>query len=97
MPTYITLLKWTDQRIRTIKDSPQRVDAAREAFRAAGGNFREVYLTLGDYDIVTLSEFPDDETYTRTMLSLAAQGNIRPTTLKAFTEAEYRRIIGGVH
>lgn len=96
MPTYIALLKWTDQGIRSVKDSAKRADAAREAFRAAGGTFRELYLTLGEYDIVTISEFPDDETYTRTMLSLASQGNVRPTTLKAFTEAEYRKIIGGI-
>jgi uncharacterized protein with GYD domain len=96
MPTYISLLTWTDQGIRSVKDATQRADAAREAFRAAGGNFRELYLTLGEYDLVTISEFPDDETYTRTMLSIASQGNVRPKTLKAFTETEYRRIIGGI-
>jgi uncharacterized protein with GYD domain len=94
--TYITLLKWTEQGIRNIKGGPQRLDAARQAIQQAGGNMREFFMVLGDYDAVSVVELPDDETYARFILSVAAQGNVSTTTLKAFTEDEYRRIVGAL-
>jgi len=96
MPTYIALLKWTEQGIRDVKQSPQRLDAAKEAFKAAGGQLKDFYLVLGDYDMVVVGEFPNDEAYTRAVLATASRGGIRTTTLKAFTEDEYRRIIASV-
>jgi len=96
MATYIALLKWTEQGIRDVKQSPQRLDAAKEAFRAAGGQMKDFYAVLGDYDMVVVGEFPNDEAYTRTVLAIASRGAIRTTTLKAFSEDEYRRIIASV-
>jgi len=96
MPTYITLLKWTEQGIRDVKQSPQRLDAAKQAFSAAGGKMTGFYMVMGEYDLVTISEAPSDEAYTSTMLALSSRGSIRTTTLKAFTEEEYRRIIGSL-
>ena len=96
MPTYINLIKFTDQGIRDIKGGPQRLEAARERARQAGGNLREFYLVMGDYDAVAIVEAPDDETYARNILAAASQGHIRTTTLKAFTEEEYRRIVGSL-
>ena len=96
MPTYVTLLKWTDQGIRTVKESPQRLDAAKEAIRAAGGRLTAFYLLMGEYDMMVISEAPNDEAYTTSMLALGARGAVRSTTLKAFTEEEYRRIIAAI-
>ena len=96
MPTYITLLKWTDQGIKNIKQGPQRLDAAKQAIQQAGGNMRQFFLVLGGYDAVSISELPDDETYARFILATAAQGNVSTTTLKAFTEDECRRIVGSL-
>lgn len=96
MPTYITLLKWTDQGVRDIKASPQRLDAAREAISAAGGRMIAFYLVLGEYDMVIISESPSDEVYATTVLAIASRGAVRSTTLKAFTEDEYRRIIAAI-
>lgn len=96
MPSYLSLVSWTEQGIRDIKESPQRLDAAKEAIRAAGGRLIYFYLTMGEYDLVTLSEFPNDETAARFLLMLGRQGNTRTTTLKAFTEAEYRAIIASL-
>jgi uncharacterized protein with GYD domain len=96
MPTYITLMKWTDQGIKNIKQGPQRLDAAKQAIQQAGGNMRQFFLVLGEYDAVSISELPDDETYARFILSTASQGNVSTTTLKAFTEDEYRRIVGAL-
>jgi uncharacterized protein with GYD domain len=96
MATYITLLKWTEQGLRNIKQAPGRLDAARQAFQAAGANLRDFYMVFGDYDAVSVVEAPDDETYARLILSVAAQGNISTKTMKAFTEQEYRRLIGSL-
>ena len=96
MPTYISLLKWTDQGMRAIKDSPERVDAAKRAFSAAGGRMTDFYLVLGDYDVVNVGEFPNDEAYLTTLLEVASRGAVRTTTLKAFTEDEYRKIIAAI-
>jgi len=96
MPTYIALLKWTPQGIARIKDSPSRLDAGRAAFKAAGVEMKQAYLTMGRYDLVTVIEAPDDETYAKATLALAAQGNVSTETLKAFSEDQYRKIIGSL-
>ena len=96
MPTYITLLKWTQQGIANVGSSAQRLDAGREMFRKVGIEMKSVYLTMGRYDMVTVMEAPDDETYAKATLGLAKLGNVSTETLKAFNEDEYRRIIGGL-
>jgi uncharacterized protein with GYD domain len=96
MPAYIALCRWTQKGVENAKDSPARLDAARKAFKAAGGELKEFYLTLGQYDFVTISEFPDDATAAKAVLLLAKAGNVRTETLKAFSEDEYRRITGSL-
>jgi uncharacterized protein with GYD domain len=96
MPTYITLLRFTQKGIESIKESPGRVDAAKKAFAAAGGSVKSFHLTVGRYDAVVISEFPDDQTMARAFLAGAAQGFIRSETLRAFTEDEYRKIIASL-
>ena len=96
MATYIMLLNWTEQGIQNVKDSPKRLDSARKAFRAAGAKLKEFYMAIGRYDMVAVAEAPDDETIARIALMLGSAGNVRTETLKAFTEAEYRKIIGGL-
>ncbi len=96
MPTYITLSKWTDQGIQDIRASPQRLDAAKEAISAAGGRMIAFYMVLGEYDMVIIWEAPNDEAYTATIIAIASRGAVRSTTLKAFTEEEYRRIMAAI-
>jgi len=96
MPHYVTLFRYTQQGIAKIKDSPSRLDAARKAAEKAGGKLHAWYLTMGKYDAVTISEFPSDEACAQFYLSLGALGNLTTQTLKAFTEAEYRKIIGSL-
>ena len=96
MPTYIALLNWTQQGIGKVKDSAKRLDAGRKAFKKAGAEIKDSYMTLGRYDLVCVIEAPDDETYAKAMLSLGSQGNVSTETLKAFTEDEYRKIVGSV-
>ena len=94
MPAYIALIDWTDQGVRDFKDTVDRYEAAQSAFESRGVNFTNVWWTLGTHDIVATVEAPDDETLAAALLSVAAQGNIRTTTLRAFTREEMRTVIG---
>lgn len=96
MPMYVSLISYTDQGIRNIKDSPKRLDAAKKLLKDLGGELKGFYLTLGQYDIVTLAEAPSDDAMAKFVLALSSAGNVRTTTLKAFPEAEYRKIIQGL-
>jgi uncharacterized protein with GYD domain len=96
MPTYITLVNWTDQGIRNVKESPNRLDVAKKVAKDAGGVMKDFYMTMGTYDIVIVSDFPSDEAAAPFALGAGAGGNIRSATLKAFSEAEYRKIIGAL-
>lgn len=96
MPTYITLLSYTQRGVETIKESPDRLDRAKAAFKAAGGEMKSFYLTMGQYDAVAISEVPSDEAYAKTLVAIAASGSVRTETLRAFTEDEYRRIIAAL-
>lgn len=92
MPTYITLLRWTQQGVAKAKDSPKRLDAGRKAFKKLGVEIKDTYLTMGRYDLVCVIEGPNDESVARALLSLGSQGNVQTETLKAFTEDEFRKI-----
>jgi uncharacterized protein with GYD domain len=96
MPTHISFINYTDQGIRSIKDSPKRLDAAKKLLKKMGGELKEFYLTLGSYDIITIAEAPNDEVLAKFLLTLGAAGNVRTTTVKAFPEAEFRKIIAGL-
>jgi uncharacterized protein with GYD domain len=92
MLRYITLVNFTDQGVRTIRDLPQRWDDGRKAIEATGGGI-QFYLTMGQYDVVAIAEFPSDEVAATAMLAVGSRGNIRTTTLKAFSEEEARKIV----
>jgi len=96
MASYIVLTSWTEQGIRNVKESPRRLDAARELAKTLGVELREFYMTIGAHDMVVRLEAPDDGAAAKFILALAQGGAVRTTTLKAFTEAEYREIIGAL-
>ena len=93
MTTYVMLANWTEQGILKVKDSPNRLDAAKKALKDMSGEFKFFFLTMGDFDIVAIYEAPDDAVAARFSLQLGMQGNIRTRTLKAFPETAYREII----
>jgi len=95
MPKFVTLINFTDQGAKDVKQLGERWDGARKAIEAAGGKV-EFYLTMGQYDQVVITEFPNDEVGTIAALSIGAQGNVRTETLKAWDEAETRKIIQGL-
>ncbi|KPJ66568.1 MAG: GYD family protein [Syntrophobacter sp. DG_60] len=96
MATYIMLLRFTEQGIKNIKESPARVEAAKQAARGMGAEVKEFYAVIGQYDTVVVVEAPDDETVASMALALGSLGNVRTETLRAFTEDEYRKIIAAL-
>jgi len=96
MPTFVSLINWTEQGVATFKDTLARAADARNAATAMGGQIKDIYWTVGQYDLVTVAEFPDDETATAFLLALSSRGNLRTTTLRAFGDDEMTRIIGKV-
>lgn len=96
MPTYISLMRWTQQGVANVKDSQNRLDAGRKAFREIGVEIKQVHMTMGRYDLIMLLEAPSDDVAATALLSLAAQGNVQTETLKAWNESEYRKITGSI-
>jgi uncharacterized protein with GYD domain len=96
MPTYITLINYTQQGVENMKDSPKRLAAAKEAMEATGLKFKAFYLTLGRFDAVLVGEAPSDEAVAAFALAQAGHGAVRTETLRAFTEEEYRQIIASL-
>ena len=96
MPTQIILINWTQEGIKSVKESPNRLDAAKAAFRAAGAELKEFYLVQGRYDMVVIAEGPDAEKAAKLALAIGSRGAIRTETLNAFTEDEYRKIIAAL-
>ncbi len=96
MTTYICLANWTQKGIERVKESPARLDAAREAFEEQGVTLRDFYMTVGQYDFAMTLEASDDAALAKSLLAIAQGGYLRTTTLRAFSESEYREIIGSL-
>lgn len=96
MVTYITLAKFTDQGIRTIKDTTKRADMAKEMAGKFGVKMTNIFWTTGDYDMVTISEAADDESISAFGLMLSSAGNVRLQSLKAFNREEMSRILSKI-
>jgi uncharacterized protein with GYD domain len=96
MATYLMLLRFSQQGIQKIKDGPRRVDAAKKLCRDLGGEVKQFYALMGQYDAALILEAPADEAATKIGLALSSLGNVRSETLRAFTETEYRQIIAGL-
>jgi uncharacterized protein with GYD domain len=96
MATYVSLIKFTQQGIATIKDGPARLDSGKETLKAFGSELKAFYLTMGRYDVVAISEAPDDEAAAKVALAIGSAGNVTTETLRAFTEDEYRAIVAAL-
>jgi len=96
MPTFVSLVNWTEQGVANFKDTVARSADARSAAAAMGGQIKEIYWTVGPYDLITVAEFPDDESATAFLLALSSRGSVRTTTLRAYGADEMTRIIGKV-
>ena len=93
MPNYIILMKLTDQGAKTIKDAPGRVEAGIKAFEKMGGKMIGFYVVMGEYDYVAVGEAPSDEVATTFALGLSSLGNVKTTTLKAYTKEQFAAMV----
>jgi len=93
MPTFMMSLNWTDQGIRAVKDSPKRSEDARELANKVGVEIKHLYLTSGDTDLVIFVDAPSGDNVAKFALAICSQGNIRSSTSRAWTEAEFTKLI----
>jgi uncharacterized protein with GYD domain len=93
MPTCVVLMKLTEQGVKDIKNAPKRVEENIKAFEALGGKMLGFYTVMGEYDYVAIAEVPSDEVGMTFLLGLGAQGNVKTTTLKAFTREEFAEMV----
>ncbi len=93
MTTFISLMNFTDQGIRNIKESPDRAEAFKTMAQKAGVTVKDIYWTVGQYDVVVVLDGPDDEAVTSALLGLCSLGNMRTQTMRAFSAEEMGRII----
>jgi len=93
MPIYVMLMKLTDQGIKDIKTAPQRLEENVKGLQAMGGKLIGFYTVMGEYDYVGVGEAPSDEVAMTFALGLGAAGNVRTTTLKAFTKEELAEMV----
>ena len=93
MPTYITLINFTDQAIKNIRGTVERQKEAIEKGEKMGAKFKGMYMTMGEYDIVAIYECDNDELAVAGVVAAAMDGNIRTKTLRAFTTEEFGKII----
>lgn len=93
MPTYVILSNYTDQGIRSIKDAPKRMETMKSTVEKAGGKLISTYSLMGQYDRLLILEAPNDEAVATISLHMGMLGNVRTTTLKAFTNDEFVKIV----
>ena len=97
MATYLSLLNWTDQGIRTVKDSPKRLESTRKALKKLGGEVKAFYMLQGQYDGVLIFDATNDEAASAMLLHLGNMGNVHTTTCRAYTAVEMDKILAKVH
>ncbi len=96
MPSYVMLFRYTHQGLEHVKQSPDRVDAVKKVFADNGAKVKDFYFMLGEYDTIFVAEAPSDEVMAKLALLIAAQGNVRTETHRAFNEQEFRKILAGM-
>src|SRR3954463_15346233 len=93
MATFVMLVSFTEQGVRNVKETTKRADAFKDMARKVGLTVKDLYWTLGPYDVVAIGEAPDDETATAAALSISALGHVRTQTLRAFSRDEMGAIL----
>ena len=93
MMTFIMSLSWTDQGIRSVKDSPKRGSAARETAKKCGVEIKQVYLTSGEADLVIIVEAPNGDNVAKFALAISSQGNLRTRTARIWPQSDFHKLI----
>ena len=93
MPLFIMTINWTEQGIRNVKDSPKRRSAAKELAKKCGVEIKQLYLTSGDSDLVAIVDTPNGDNVAKFAMALGSQGSVRTRTVRAWTEAEFEKLV----
>jgi uncharacterized protein with GYD domain len=96
MATYLLLCRYTDQGVKNIKDSPARIESFKKSARGVGAEVREVYLSMGPYDTISLVSAPDDEAMCKLALAVGSLGNVHTQTLRLFSEGELKKMVASL-
>jgi len=92
MPMFMIFMSWTDQAIRAIKEAPKRADNGRQLAKKFGVEYKALYMTSGDSDLVAVVDTPNGDNVAKFVLALASRGNVRTRICRAWTEAEYHKM-----
>ena len=93
MPTFIIMMNWTEQGIRNVKDAPKRAAAAKETAKKLGVEIKQTYLTNGRFDLVSIVESPSGDNIAKFCMQIGALGNVRTSTVRAWSQDEYMKLI----
>ena len=93
MNTYVVLVNYTDEGLKSVKNSPARADNVRQWLEEAGGAVKDLYLTMGEYDFVIIFEAPDDETMARVLLETGRLGTVRTKIMRALPKEVYQQLV----
>ena len=93
MQTSVTLFKWTEQGVKDVKNMPAPFEASKKLVESVRGKMLGLYVTMGEYDVVAVTEGPSDEAAAALALSIAAKGNVKTTTMRAFPASEFSEIV----
>ena len=93
MLTFIMTLNWTEQGIRAVKDGPKRSKAAKELAKKVGVEVKQIYLTSGENDLLAIVEAPNGDNVAKFAMALGSLGNVRSRTVRAWTEAEFQKLM----
>jgi len=93
MPTFVAMLSWTDQGIRNVKDTPKRIQAARDAAKKLGIEIKQLFLTNGEFDILSILEASNGDNIAKFAIMIGGQGNVRTRTVRAWPESEMIKLI----
>lgn len=96
MATYVSLIQFTDQGVRTVKDTIERAAAATAEAEKMGAKLIDAFWTMGSYDVVLLLDAPDDETASAFSLKIGSWGNVRSHTMRAFRREEMEGILAKI-
>ena len=96
MPTYVTLMKFTEQGSKDLKGAPRRIESAIKVWELMGGKLLAAYFLMGEYDYVAITESPSDETAVTASLAVCAREHVKTTTLRAFPIAEFAKLVNSL-
>ncbi len=93
MPQYVTLVHWTDQGVHDVKQTLQRAEQVRALVKEMGGDMHTLYWTQGRYDLIGVTEAPDDETVAAISPRIGSTGSVSTEVPRAFDADEIGRVL----